>query len=40
MFDTGLVSITFRDKSVEEIIRAVSECGLHYIEWGSDVQAP
>lgn len=40
MFDTGLVSITFRSKSSEEVMRSASECGLKYIEWGSDVHAP
>jgi len=36
----GLCSISFRKKTVEEIVKAVSEAGLEYIEWGSDVHAP
>lgn len=37
MVSTGLVSITFRNKVPEEIIRAVSENGLDCIEWGADI---
>ncbi|MBE7030632.1 MAG: sugar phosphate isomerase/epimerase [Ruminococcaceae bacterium] len=37
---TGLVSITFRKKSVEEIIALVKEAGLTSIEWGGDVHVP
>ena len=37
MFLTGLVSISFRQHTVEEIIAAVRSCGLQAIEWGSDV---
>lgn len=37
MFSTGLVSITFRKNTVEELIEAVRSCGLQAIEWGSDV---
>lgn len=33
----GLVSITFRSLSALEILRMTSECGLHGIEWGSDI---
>ncbi len=40
MFKTGLVSISFRNHSVEDIIQRVSETNLEYIEWGSDVHAP
>lgn len=40
MFDTGLVSITFRSISAEEVMHSAAECGLKYIEWGSDVHAP
>lgn len=36
----GLVSISFRDKMPEEILVAMKEAGLSYIEWGSDVHAP
>ena len=37
MLNTGLVSVTFRDKTPEEIISAVKQCGLEGIEWGGDV---
>ncbi len=37
MFRTGLVSISFRQNTVEEIVAAVREAGLQEIEWGSDV---
>lgn len=40
MNKTGLVSISFRSLSCEEIIKLVSDCGLHGIEWGSDVHVP
>lgn len=40
MFHTGVVSISFRQNSPEEIAVAASECGLQYIEWGSDIHAP
>ncbi len=40
MKNTGLVSISFRKLSPEEIIKAVSSSGLKYIEWGSDVHVP
>lgn len=40
MYKLGLVSISFRDKSPEEILSAVKSAGLSYIEWGSDVHAP
>ena len=36
----GLVSVSFRGHSPEEILRAASEAGLCFIEWGSDVHAP
>ena len=36
----GLVSVSFRDHSPQEIINAVREAGLTCIEWGSDVHAP
>ena len=36
----GLVSISFRSHSVEEIITAMKNAGLTHIEWGSDVHAP
>lgn len=40
MFYPGLVSISFRDYSPEEIISEAVKCGLHSIEWGSDIHAP
>ena len=36
----GLVSISFRPKSPEEILIAMQKSGLTDIEWGSDVHAP
>ncbi len=39
-FKTGLCSVSFRRNSPEEILRAASEAGLSFIEWGSDVHAP
>lgn len=38
-YNCGLVSVSFRKNSVEEIIDAVKENGLSCIEWGSDVHA-
>lgn len=40
MKSCGLVSISFRQHTVDEIIDAVKEAGLKYIEWGSDVHVP
>ena len=39
-YKLGLCSISFRDKSPEEILSAMKNAGLSYIEWGSDVHAP
>lgn len=36
----GLVSVSFRDRSPQEILEAVKACGLSCIEWGSDVHVP
>ncbi len=36
----GLVSISFRALSPEEILKEMTACGLTHIEWGSDVHAP
>ncbi len=36
----GLVSISFREHSPEEILKAVKSAGLSCIEWGSDIHAP
>jgi len=40
MFQTGLVSISFRPYAVDEIIAAAKAAGLRGIEWGSDVHVP
>ena len=40
MYRYGLVSVSFRGKTPEEIVDAVAEAGLTCIEWGSDVHAP
>ena len=36
----GLVSISFRSLSPEEIIRIAKAAGLSAIEWGGDVHVP
>ncbi len=36
----GLVSISFRKHTPEEIVAEAKKCGLSYIEWGSDIHAP
>ena len=36
----GLVSVSFRKNTAEEILKAVKNAGLSHIEWGSDVHAP
>jgi len=36
-YKTGLVSVSFRDKTPREILEKMKEAGLFYIEWGSDV---
>lgn len=40
MFKTGVVSVSFRALSVDEVISYTKESGLKAIEWGSDVHAP
>mgnify|MGYP004664531757 CR=1 FL=1 len=40
MYNLGLVSVSFRQLGVDEIIAAVKNAGLTCIEWGSDVHAP
>lgn len=40
MHTTGIVSISFRGHSPDEILSAVAASGLDCIEWGSDVHAP
>lgn len=37
---TGIVSISFRDRSPEQILAAASEAGLDAVEWGGDVHVP
>ena len=37
---TGLVSITFRKLSPEQIVELVAQAGLSAIEWGGDVHVP
>ena len=39
-FQTGLVSISFRRYSVDEILTACRAANLSLIEWGSDVHVP
>lgn len=39
-YHTGLVSISFRKQSVEELIEAALAAGITAIEWGSDVHVP
>lgn len=39
-FYPGLVSISFRRYSVDEILNACKSAGLSWIEWGSDVHVP
>ncbi len=40
MIYPGLVSITFRDRSPENIIRMAEQAGLYALEWGGDVHVP
>jgi len=37
---TGLVSITFREHSLEGLVVLVTDVGLSGVEWGGDVHAP
>lgn len=39
-FSLGLCSVSFREHTAEEIIKAAKAAGLDFIEWGSDVHAP
>ena len=36
----GLVSVSFRKYTAEEILQAMKDVGLRHIEWGSDIHAP
>lgn len=38
--ELGLVSISFRGLTAEQIMKAVKKAGLTCVEWGSDVHAP
>lgn len=40
MIKTGLVSVTFRKLSPEEVIELVAKAGLDGIEWGGDIHVP
>lgn len=40
MLKSGLVSISFRNLSTDEIIDMVSKAGLDSIEWGGDIHVP
>lgn len=40
MFKLGLVSVTFRDLSVEEVLEISQKAGISGIEWGGDVHVP
>ena len=40
MVRTGLVSVTFRKLSCDEIIKLVVQAGLDGIEWGGDIHVP
>ena len=39
-YNLGLVSVSFRQHTPKEILRAAKEAGLSFIEWGSDIHAP
>lgn len=39
-YKLGLVSVSFRKNTPEEILRAMQNAGLSHIEWGSDVHCP
>lgn len=36
----GMTSVTFRKKSIDEVIKITNEAGLDGIEWGGDVHVP
>ena len=37
---TSLTSVTFRKKTLEEIVDLVAQAGIDAIEWGGDVHVP
>ena len=39
-YNLGLVSVSFRKHSPKEILDAMKEVNLSFIEWGSDIHAP
>lgn len=39
-YKLGLVSISFRQHSPDEILKAIVNAGLSCVEWGSDIHAP
>ena len=39
-YTLGLVSVSFRNRTPEEILQAMQKAGLAVIEWGSDIHAP
>ena len=40
MYNIGFTTVTFRKKSVEEIIDIAKKAGINCIEWGGDVHVP
>lgn len=40
MFHSGMVSVTFRDLSPQEVVDVAASSGLGGIEWGGDVHVP
>ena len=40
MMKSGLVSVSFRQLKVNEIIELCAQCGLGEIEWGGDIHVP
>lgn len=40
MIKSGVVSVTFRNKSCRELVDITARAGLESIEWGSDVHVP
>ena len=39
-YKCGIVSVSFREHTPEQIIKAAKEAGLSCVEWGSDIHAP
>lgn len=40
MLNTGIVSVTFRKLSVEEVAKVTKTAGLSTVEWGGDIHVP